>query len=105
MTSEKLPSELESIEQIEELITGLPSVLLYFYSDNCAPCMSLRLKVVELVCDRFPHIRIGFIDGEKDPLITASHSVFSFPTLILYFERKCQRVMTRWHFFLLFVSF
>ena len=88
MTNEKLPNELDSIEQIEELLADLPSVLLYFYSDNCAPCLSLRPKVVELVCDRFPNVRIGFINGEIDPLITATFSVFAFPTLILYFEGK-----------------
>ena len=88
MTNEKLPNKLESIEQIEELIADLPSVLLYFYSDNCAPCLSLRPKVADLVFDRFPNVRLGLINGEKDPLITASFRVFAFPTLILFFEGK-----------------
>lgn len=88
MANEKLQNEYDSMEQIEELIADLPSVLLYFYSDNCAPCLSLRPKVAELVCDRFPRIRTGFINGEKDPVITASFNVFSFPTMILYFEGK-----------------
>ena len=88
MANEKLPNELGSKEQIEKLIAELPAVLIYFYSDNCAPCMSLRPKVVELICDSFPQIRIGFVNGEIDPSITASFNVFSFPTLILYFEGR-----------------
>lgn len=88
MENNKLPNECETVEEIEELVNNLPAVLLYFYSDNCAPCLSLRPKVVELVCDRFPRIRIGFVNGEKDRSLTARFNVFAFPTLILFFEGK-----------------
>ena len=88
MAEKKLPNELETEEQVDALIKDLPAVLLYFYNDNCAPCLSLRPKVVELVCDRFPKVRIGFINGERNPAITAKFGAFAFPTLILYFDGK-----------------
>ena len=88
MEDPKIPGEYESIEEVEQLVARLPAVLLYFYSNNCAFCLSLRPKVVELVCDRFPKIRIGFVNAEKHRDIAAAHHAFSFPTLILYFEGK-----------------
>ena len=88
MTENKLPNELETIEEVENLLKDLPAVLLYFYNDSCAPCLSLRPKVVELICDRFPKIRIGFVNGARNPSLTAKYNAFSFPTLILFFEGR-----------------
>lgn len=82
------PNEPTSIEQVDELVNNNPATLLYFYSDNCAPCISLRPKVVELVCDRFPKIKMFFIDSVAHPEISGKYGVFSMPTLILYFEGK-----------------
>lgn len=82
------PNELTTNDQVEKLVTDEPAVLLYFYSDNCAPCLSLRPKVVELVCESFPEIKIGFVNGETDRSIPAKFNAFSFPTLILFFEGK-----------------
>ena len=88
MEEHKIPGELETMEAVEKLIGKLPSVLLYFYSNQCAPCRSLRPKVVELVCDQFPKVRVGFVNAEAHPDIAANYNAFSFPTLILYFEGR-----------------
>lgn len=83
-----LPNEIDTIEQAETLLKEEQAVLLYFYSDHCAPCLSLRPKVVELVCDHYSNIKVSFINGEKHPEIPAKFNSFSFPTIILYFEGK-----------------
>ncbi len=88
MEEHKIPGELESLEAVEKLIQKFPSALLYFYSNSCAPCLSLRPKVVELVCDQFPKVRIGFVNAEAHPEIAATFNAFSFPTLILFFEGR-----------------
>lgn len=81
-------NELKNIEQADGFITENPATLLYFYSDKCAPCISLRPKVVELVNDRFPKVKIAFIDSQAHPDIPAKFGAFSMPTLILFFEGK-----------------
>ena len=78
----------ESIEQVDDLVNNHPAILLYFYSDNCAPCLSLRPKVVELVCDQFPKIKVVFIDSAAHPEIPAKFGAFAMPTLVLFFEGK-----------------
>ena len=82
------PTELASDEQVSDFIEKESAVLLYFYSDSCAPCLSLRPKVVELICDSFPEIKIAFINGENAPEIPAKYTAFSFPTLLVFFEGK-----------------
>jgi thioredoxin-like negative regulator of GroEL len=81
-----LPNELSTVEEVEKQIKERQALLLYFYSDNCAPCLSLRPKVVELLCDRFPKVTLRFIDAEGHPEIAAKYGVFGLPVLILFFE-------------------
>ena len=89
-------SELETIEQVEQKVNRLPAVMLYFYNDNCAPCRSLRPKVVELICESYPKLRIFFVNSEKYPEIAANYHSFSNPTLILFFEGKEHRRMSKY---------
>lgn len=88
MAKETLSKEYETIEQVESLIGKESAVLLYFYSDNCAPCISLRPKVIEMVSEKFPNLSLGFVNAETYPEITARYGAFSFPTLITYFEGR-----------------
>ena len=64
------------------------AVIFYFYSDKCAPCMSLRPKVQELIESDYPEIKLIFIDSENNPEIAASYNVFSNPVIIIYFDGK-----------------
>jgi thioredoxin-like negative regulator of GroEL len=82
------PNEPQKIEEVENLIKSHPAILLYFYSDKCAPCMSLRPKVVELLCNRFPEMKLVFIDSAAHPEIPANYGAFAMPTLILFFDGK-----------------
>lgn len=82
------PNEPKTIEDVERLLNEKAAVLLYFYSDNCAPCLSLRPKVVELVCNRFPELKLVFVNSAEHPEIPAKYGAFSMPTLILFFEGK-----------------
>jgi thioredoxin-like negative regulator of GroEL len=64
------------------------AILLYFYSNQCAPCISLRPKVEELVASEFPEMELQLIDSQNYPEVTASFGVFTFPTLVIFFEGK-----------------
>ncbi len=75
-------SELDKIMKHEE------AVIVYFYNDNCAPCISLRPKVQALVTNEFPKINFYLINSEKHPELTAHHSVFANPTLLVFFDGK-----------------
>ncbi|HMM12713.1 MAG TPA: thioredoxin family protein [Bacteroidales bacterium] len=62
------------------------ALIIYFFHDQCAPCLSLRPKVSELISKQFPEITLVYVDAMKNPEVPAGMGVFAFPTIILYFE-------------------
>ena len=90
------PNEIENIKQAESLIRDNPAILFYLYNDHCAPCQSLRPKVVELICDRYPKLKLTFVNSEKYPKIAAHFNSFSNPTLIIYFDGKEHRRVSKY---------
>lgn len=81
-------NSLVTKNELEEIIKGEDALIIYFYNDNCPPCISLRPKVKELVNESFPKMKIFFINSEKHPEMTAQHSVFANPTLLVFFDGK-----------------
>lgn len=47
---------LATVNDYQDLIEKEDAVLIYFYNDNCAPCLSLRPKVIDLIDGQFPKI-------------------------------------------------
>ena len=89
-------SELENIESVIHAIEKETAVLLYLYSDRCSPCVSLRPKVMELIREAFPKVSLYFINSEKHPEIAAAYNSFSNPTLILFFDGREYRRMSKY---------
>lgn len=83
-----MTNEFTNIEEINELIANEVAVIIYFYSDNCAPCVSLRPKVQKMVDDSFPEIKLAFVNSQKHPALPAAYSVFANPTLLLFFDGR-----------------
>jgi thioredoxin 1 len=74
--------------EIQNSIKVNVAFMLYFYNDNCAPCMALRPKVKQLLETEFPKIEARFIHAEQFPE-TASHlGIYAAPTLLVFFEGK-----------------
>lgn len=62
------------------------ALLLYFFNNQCAPCLSLRPKVEQLLHDEFPLMKLVMIDSSARPEANAHFGVFANPTLLVYFE-------------------
>jgi thioredoxin-like negative regulator of GroEL len=78
--------EINSLNFIQNQLNTTPAVLLYFFSDRCAPCISLRPKVEKLLNENYPAMELIYIDSEKQPEIAAHFGVFANPTLMLFFD-------------------
>lgn len=83
-----MEKELEKIEDARNLIQQEQAVLLYFYNDHCAPCISLRPKVMELIRQHFPKVELAFINSEKHPEFSAEFGVYENPVLLLFFDGR-----------------
>ncbi len=84
------------MEDIKSLISGNEAVLLYFSTDRCAPCISLRPKVFDLLEKKFPKMKMELIDAEGSPEISAQFSVFASPTILLFFDGKETRRFSKY---------
>jgi thiol-disulfide isomerase/thioredoxin len=79
---------MQTIEEVIDHINNVKAVMLYFYSNECAPCQILRPKVEQLITKEFPLIETTYIEGRNHPELTVYFGIFSFPVILYFFEGK-----------------
>ena len=80
--------EIGSMPEIQEFIKSEMALIIYFYNDDCPPCLSLRPKVEAMVENDYSEMKLIFVNSKSHPEIPASFSIFSNPTLLVYFDGK-----------------
>jgi thioredoxin 1 len=80
--------EIRSQEQFNRLTTTEPALLVYFSTDFCNVCKSLKPKVASLIEEEFPLIRSVYINSEKHPEIAGQHRIFTAPVILVFFEGR-----------------
>jgi thioredoxin-like negative regulator of GroEL len=75
-------------EKLIQQIKRDKGLVLYFYSDKCAPCISLRPKISQMLAEHFPAMKLVFVNSEEHPGTTGHFGVFANPTIIAFFEGK-----------------
>jgi thioredoxin-like negative regulator of GroEL len=73
-------------DKLLQQIDADKGLIAYFYSDRCAPCISLRPKVSQMVDTHFTEMNLVFINSEEHPETTGHFGVFANPTIIVFFE-------------------
>jgi thioredoxin 1 len=81
-------NQIQSLEDLQLLSQNEKGLLIYFYSDRCAPCVSLRPKILKMVKEDFPGVKLVFVNSEKQPEIPAHYGVFANPGIIVFFEGR-----------------
>ena len=79
---------VNTLDELKALVESLPALMIYFYNDNCAPCVSLRPKVEELLKMQFPKMSIVFSNSMTHPELSAHYGAFNNPTIIIFFEGR-----------------
>ena len=77
-----------SLEELSSAIVAHPMLVVYFSSESCNVCKTLRPKVAELLNARFPGVALVYVDIEKSPVISGQYRVFSIPTIDIYVEGR-----------------
>ena len=54
-------------QELHEKISQAENMLVYFYNDHCAPCLSLRPTIEELLSRRFPLMDLVYVNAERFP--------------------------------------
>jgi len=83
-----MENEIQTLAELKSLSENEKGLLIYFYSDRCAPCVSLRPKVAEMVAEDFTGMKMVLVNSEKMPEIPANFGVFANPSIIVFFEGR-----------------
>jgi len=74
-------------ETIEVINTGNP-VLIYFSGENCSVCKVLKPKIEEEIKKNFPLFKTYEVKTDIHKEITSHFTVFSIPTMLVFFDKK-----------------
>ncbi|MGE0090520.1 MAG: thioredoxin family protein [Bacteroidales bacterium] len=80
--------EIKSLEQFTQVINSEKATLVYFSHSMCNVCTVLKPKIEDLLKTHFPLISMHYCDTIERPEIAAQNSIFTVPTLVIYFEGK-----------------
>lgn len=83
-----MKNEINNQSDVTNYLQNNPAVMLYFYNNDCTPCISLRPKVEKLIAASFPLMEVIWVNSKEQPEIPAHYGVFANPTLLLFFDGK-----------------
>ena len=78
----------DSFVELKQLIFNNRAVLVYFSAHNCSVCEAIKPKVQTAFTQEFPNIKQIFINSDTSKEITSNYGIFSFPTVLVFFESK-----------------
>ena len=80
--------QIENLTQTLKYInTGNP-VLIYFSGENCPVCEVLKPNIEEEVKKNFPLFETYEVKTDIHKEITSHFTVFSIPTILVFFDKK-----------------
>jgi thioredoxin-like negative regulator of GroEL len=80
--------EITSVEDMSAYLQANDALLAYFSHHNCNVCKKLKPRVRELIAHYFPKLPLFYINTIEHPDISAQFSVFSVPTILVFFDQK-----------------
>lgn len=80
--------QLSNAAEAKELIASETAVALYFTSARCTVCHALLPKLKDLFTEHFPITKFVHVPIEQAPDISGVYTVFTVPTLLVFFEGK-----------------
>ena len=84
------------IDDIKQIIETNDAVMLYFSGKNCNVCHALQPKIKEAFDTNFPKIKQLYIDATDNTQLAASYEVFSVPTILIFFDKKETKRVSRY---------
>lgn len=81
-------NKIISIDEFNKIVSDNRLILAYFSNDNCNVCKVLKPKIIDLLNENFANILFFYCNIDENPEISAQNSVFSIPTIIVFFDGK-----------------
>lgn len=75
---------IHSIQEFDQVLVDNDAVLAYFSTEVCSVCKVLKPKVIEMITESFPKMKMVFIESDKLPELAAQNRVFAAPTVVVF---------------------
>jgi len=79
---------IHSIPEFELILAENDAVLAYFSTEACSVCHVLKPKVIDMVSEAFPKMKMIFVESDKLPELAAQNRVFTAPTVVVFFAGR-----------------
>ncbi len=79
---------IKIFSEFQSYILEYQAVCFYLSTPECNVCKVLKPKVLEMVENDFPKINFCYVDLNAAKEISGQLSIFSVPTILIYFEGK-----------------
>lgn len=79
---------IHSIPEFDQVLVESDAVLAYFSTEICSVCKVLKPKVIEVISESFPQVKMVYIESDKLPELAAQNRVFAAPTVIIFFAGR-----------------
>ena len=79
---------LQSLSQFDLILAEHDAVLSYFSTGNCSVCKVLKPKIVGMVGESFPKMKLIYIESDQFPELAAQNRVFTTPTILIFFAGR-----------------
>ncbi len=79
---------IKRFSEFQSHILKHQAVCFYLSTPECNVCKVLKPKVIEMIGNDFPEMNICYVDLNEAKEISGQLSVFSVPTILVYFEGK-----------------
>ena len=79
---------VNTFSEFQNIVESKKAVCFYLSTPECNVCKVLKPKILEMVENNFPEINFCYVDLNEAKEISGQLSVFSVPTILVYFEGK-----------------
>ncbi len=79
---------IKNIEEYHKEKAENAGVLFYYSNETCNVCKVLKPKIQEMLEANYPEIPFFYVDMSLTPEISSQESVFTVPSLIVFFDGK-----------------
>jgi len=79
---------IQTFRQFEQVLAENDAVLSYFSTEQCSVCKSLKPKIIEMMDESFPKMKLIFIQSDQLPELAAQNRVFAAPTIVVFFAGR-----------------
>ena len=82
---------METIKAFADFETYLhenDAVLAYFSTEMCSVCHVLKPKVIQMVTESFPNMKMVYVESDKSPELAAQHRIFTAPAVLVFFAGR-----------------